>query len=116
MMGYFCDRLCAARIIVTMSRAVISHVLFLTLAGAAFADEPRMSPMPKPMPEPALKSTQTPLRAPAASIGSWGLQHASCAEWTNACRVCSRDAAGKPQCSTPGIACTPKAITCSRPK
>jgi hypothetical protein len=91
-----------------MIRAVLTFLLFTALAGGAFADAPGMTPMPKPL-------SAGPARVPV-SIQSWGVRNTSCAEWTNACEVCSRDAAGKPQCSTPGIACTPKALVCSKPK
>ena len=37
----------------------------------------------------------------------------ACAEWTDGCIVCQR-VAGRPECSTPGIACTRGAITCLR--
>jgi hypothetical protein len=106
-----------------MIRAVLTFFLFTALAGGAFADAPGMMPMPKPLsakPVPAKPVTPKslppkPASAPV-SIQSWGVRNASCAEWTNACEVCSRDAAGKPQCSTQGIACTPKAMVCSKPK
>lgn len=96
-----------------MIRAVLTFVLFTALAGGASADAPRMVPMPKPLSEKPAPSKPTP--APV-SISSWGLSNPSCAEWTNACEVCSRDADGKPQCSTPGIACTPKAMVCLKQK
>ena len=38
----------------------------------------------------------------------------SCGEWTDGCTICVRRANGAAGCSTPGIACQPKALTCSR--
>jgi hypothetical protein len=73
---------------------------FLATAGAN-ADEPNTPP----------------LRPPAAEVTSvhiWGQANKSCAEWTNGCAVCARDEAGDFACSTPGIACQPKAVACSR--
>jgi len=90
-----------------MIRAALTFFLFTAFAGGALADAPGVPRMPKPLLEKP---------APAASMESWGLKNVSCAEWTNACQVCSRDATGKPQCSTSGIACTPKAMVCSKPK
>jgi len=85
---------------VSMIRAA-SLIVFTLIAGAAYADAPRMAPMPKPV---------------LNTVEAWGVRNASCAEWTNACQVCSRDSTGKPQCSTPGIACVPKAMVCLKKK
>lgn len=51
--------------------------------------------------------------APAPSVQAYG-RDGRCLAWTDGCRICMRvgDAS---QCSTPGIACTPSAITCTRP-
>ncbi|HZH08946.1 MAG TPA: hypothetical protein VEZ24_01110 [Microvirga sp.] len=38
----------------------------------------------------------------------------TCAEWTDGCVVCARTAQGL-ACSTPGIACVPKAPHCLKP-
>ncbi len=75
-------------------------MLLAFLIVPALADEPRLSPLPK--------------AARPASIEAWGARNASCMEWTDACRTCSRDAGGKPQCSTPGIACVAKAPVCTK--
>ncbi len=72
------------------------------LGGAyltALADAPRALPTPK--------ATIAPL-----SVMSFGKENASCAEWTDACQVCNRDAQGAAQCSLPGIACTPGVPVC----
>ncbi|MFM9849348.1 MAG: hypothetical protein ACKVP3_19565 [Hyphomicrobiaceae bacterium] len=37
-----------------------------------------------------------------------------CTEMTNGCEVCVRDASGKIECSTPGIACQPAAWQCKK--
>jgi hypothetical protein len=71
------------------------------LAGAvaARADSPRPEPLPPPDRE-------------EVSMQRWGAANRTCAEWTNACEICQRGANGRPQCSTPGIACLPKTIQC----
>lgn len=49
----------------------------------------------------------TPSGAPAPS------EDASCAEWSDGCRVCLRRAGGT-ACSLPGIACTRGEVRCLR--
>ena len=66
---------------------------------AAWADAPRVGRMPKP-------------GAGPASVMTFGRENPGCAEWTNACQICTRDDQNAPQCSTPGIACTPGAMVC----
>lgn len=78
---------------------VVASVVAMTGGGAVLADEPRVSPLRKPA---------------AVSIQAWGKSHSHCAEWTNACAVCTRIATNEIACSTPGIACQPKAIVCNR--
>lgn len=79
---------------------MIRTALFLVLlAVPALADEPKLSPMPKPA---------------LAPIEAWGARHPTCFEWTDACQTCARGADGKPQCSTVGIACVRKAATCTK--
>ena len=73
-------------------------ILFL-LAAPAWADEPSAPPAPKP-------------EATPATVFSFGAANPLCAEWTNACQVCTRSSAGEMQCSTPGIACTPGPPVC----
>ena len=51
--------------------------------------------------------------ADAPTLAGFAVGNPDCAEWTNACQVCKRDAAGAPQCSTPGIACAPGPLVCS---
>jgi hypothetical protein len=71
----------------------------LLMSAAALADEPRAPPMP------AAESTP-------ATVFSFGKENPDCVEWTNACQICTRSAAGEMQCSTPGIACTPGVPVC----
>ena len=78
-------------------------VLVLAIALPARADAPTAQPLPPPVPE-------------DVSIQAWGERAPDCIEWSNACQVCRRDAAGKPQCSTPGIACQPIAPICKTRK
>lgn len=65
---------------------------------AARADSPRVEPLRQP------------------SMQQYGAANADCAEWSNACQTCKRDAGGIAQCSTPGIACAPGAIVCKSRK
>jgi hypothetical protein len=82
---------------------VSAFVLFAALAagGHAFADEQTLSPLPPPAP--AANSLEEIMRADA-----------TCMAFTNECEICTRADAG-PQCSTPGMACQPKAWRCGEP-
>jgi len=71
----------------------------LLMSAAAFADEPRSRAMPAPEGTPA-------------TVFSFGKENPDCMEWTNACQICTRSAAGETNCSTPGIACTPGVPVC----
>jgi hypothetical protein len=51
---------------------------------------------------------QDPAGKPAAAFGE---DHADCAEWTDRCIVCKREADG-PACSLSGIACVPTTPAC----
>jgi hypothetical protein len=82
-------------------RAFVAIALIAASGSGARADSPKAEPLPPPAKE-------------EVSIQRWGVANRDCGEWTNACQVCLRDAAGRPQCSTPGIACQPKAIQCLR--
>ena len=57
-------------------------------------------------------------QGPAVSIQAYGKQNPECLNWTNGCVLCATDPAGLSQCSTPGIACQPRGLTCKvlRPK
>lgn len=69
-------------------------VLFL-LAGAARADDASVAP---------------DMKAEETIVQAWGRAHPTCGEWSDGCVVCTQ--AG---CSTPGVACTPREISCARP-
>ena len=73
--------------------------LLLVFALPALADE---APTPAP--------TQDP------TLAAFAVQNPTCLEWTDACSVCKRDDAGAAHCSTPGIACQPQALACSKAK
>ena len=77
----------------------LAFAFLLTLPTAALADEPRVRPLP------------TPVLGPA-TVFTFGRENPDCGEWTDACHVCTRAADGRPQCSTPGIACTPGVPIC----
>ena len=80
-----------------------SAMAAILLGGAYFtaqADSPRAGSLPKPAAGPATMAT-------------FARENPDCAEWTNACQVCTRDDKDAPQCSTQGIACTPGAMVCS---
>ena len=51
---------------------------------------------------------------PASSVQAFGAANA-CAAWSDGCVLCTRERAGPALCSTPGIACTPRAIACTAP-
>jgi hypothetical protein len=64
-------------------------------------------------------SAQTPAPAPApdaeeASLHGYGDKAKACQEWTDTCRTCVRGDNGDPICPNIGIACQPKAISCTR--
>jgi hypothetical protein len=62
-------------------------------------------------------SAQTPAPAPAqeeASLHGFGDTDKTCQEWTDGCRTCMRPESGEAVCSNIGIACQPKAISCTR--
>jgi len=71
----------------------------ISIAPALAADLP-LEPKTQPAEAPA---DANPLAPPAAA----------CLEWTDGCRICKRSADGPASCSNVGIACVPKAVTCS---
>jgi hypothetical protein len=77
----------------------LTFAFLLALPTAALADEPRVRPLPAPVAGPA-------------TVFTFGRENPDCGEWTDACHVCTRAADGTPQCSTPGIACTPSVPVC----
>ncbi|MBV1701279.1 MAG: hypothetical protein KGQ46_05595 [Hyphomicrobiales bacterium] len=53
--------------------------------------------------------------APNSSpVLAYGDRDRTCIEWNNACQLCKRGVDQAPVCSTPGIACTPGPIVCSK--
>ena len=75
----------------------------ISIAPALAADlplEPKTEPAPAPVQAPA---DANPLQPPSAS----------CREWSDGCRICVRAADDAVSCSNVGIACTPKAVTCT---
>ena len=80
-----------------MMKRILCCLVMMT--GVALADQPRAPALPAPEGLPA-------------TVFSFGKENPDCLEWTNACQICTRDAAGEMQCSTPGIACTPGVPVC----
>ena len=77
-----------------LRRWLIAAVL-ISIAPALAADlplEPRRAPM-----------EANPHQPPSAT----------CREWSDGCRTCQRNAGGEVSCSNVGIACVPKAATCT---
>jgi hypothetical protein len=85
------------------TRVLAALLLAAALPALAFADEQTAPKMPKP----------DLTRAEAVSAPAFGVQNPSCVEWTDSCSVCVREK-GDIQCSTPGPACLPKALVCTR--
>ena len=81
-----------------MMRFVLPAMITLALTSAASAQAP----------------SQTTTAQEAASMRGYGDNEKSCQEWTDACVTCQRSDAGEPVCSNIGIACEPKAISCTR--
>ena len=49
-----------------------------------------------------------------ASMLGYGDREKTCTEWTDGCMSCLRAYNGDPVCPNIGIACQPKAITCTK--
>lgn len=81
-------------------RRILIALAVLTLAASARADEQSAPKMPAP--------------ERVVSMPAFADADPKCQEWTNACSVCVRNEKGAPQCSTPGPACLPKEIFCTR--
>ena len=82
-------------------------VLIALALALAFGGASAQAPAPQPVqaPNPAQEE---------ASLHGYGDADKTCQEWTDGCRTCQRSDAGEPVCPNIGIACQPKAITCSR--
>ncbi|REF89406.1 hypothetical protein DES32_0627 [Methylovirgula ligni] len=95
---------------------IFSRVLFLPLGlslvlpvTAATADE-QASPVP-------FQNRGAIGKIPSdVSVLAYGAAHPECLEWTDSCRTCLRSPDGRVGCSTPGIACQPKAVICKKEK
>jgi hypothetical protein len=81
-------------------RRFLIALAVLTLAASARADEQSAPKMPEPQ--------------RAVSMPAYADVDQKCREWTNACSVCARNEQGAAQCSTPGPACQPREIVCTR--
>ena len=73
----------------------------------AFAAPARADDAPTPPATPSVEDV---------SLAGFGAQNADCREWTDSCAICRRDDAGAAHCSTPGIACQPQPIACTKAK
>jgi hypothetical protein len=62
------------------------------------------------------RAKAAPVAAPvsATTVNVFGPPDAACTEWSDGCRVCIKSPSGEAICSNPGIACTPRTVTCSR--
>ncbi len=49
------------------------------------------------------------------SVAGYGRGDPACRAWTDGCTICEADPGAAARCSTPGIACTPRAIACEAP-
>ena len=90
-----------------LTALILVFAAFSWPAAAADLDLPKRKPAPVSAP------VSTPVSAPAAD-NPYNPPDAACTEWTDGCRVCVKPASGETTCSNPGIACTPRALTCSR--
>lgn len=81
-------------------RRIWIALAIVALAATARADEQSAPKMPAP--------------ERVVSMPAYADADLKCQEWTNSCSVCARTEKGAPQCSTPGPACLPKEIVCTR--
>lgn len=77
------------------SRTLAIALLLVVASAPARADEEARPP--------------ADVRVEQQAVQAWGRDNPDCAEWSDACVVCTKEA-----CSTPGIACTPKETACRR--
>jgi len=80
----------------------LALALLLAFAAPALADD-----APTPAVSPSVED---------ATMASFGAKNADCREWTDSCAICRRDDMGAVHCSTPGIACQPIPIVCTKAK
>ena len=81
--------------------------LFAALLPAASVARAEDTPAPPPAPAPAVEDT---------GVMAYGGKDVACLTWTDSCQLCLRAPDGRIVCSTPGIACTPAAVVCTRKK
>jgi hypothetical protein len=79
--------------------------LFLCLLLAASQDSSIRDAIAAELPIPSLADV---------SIQGYGDKNQTCQEWTDGCRACTRPESGVATCSNLGIACQPKAISCTK--
>jgi hypothetical protein len=83
-----------------MSSPLVATLLLLSLAVVpARADE---------------TAPASPPSSEEKSLQGYGLTAPRCAEWTDGCAVCARGGDNVAHCSTPGVACQPGAVVCSK--
>jgi hypothetical protein len=58
----------------------------------------------------------SPPSAEQSSLQGYATAAPRCVEWSDGCAVCARAGDGAAQCSTPGIACQPGPIVCTKEK
>ena len=88
-----------------MKNALTAAALLVCLSLAASQDSSIRDAMAAELPIPPRGEV---------SIQGYGDSNKTCQEWTDGCRTCMRPESGDPVCSNIGIACQPKAISCTR--
>ena len=83
----------------------ILFAAFLAIAPTLVAAEDATPSAPAPPPI----DLPVDIQAEQKSVQAWGRANPDCAEWSDACVVCTKEG-----CSTPGIACVPKETACRR--
>jgi len=68
---------------------------------------------PPPAPAPQAQPGPAPQAQPA-TLPPLGPPDATCTEWTDGCRTCTRPDKGETSCSNVGIACVQQAPRCVR--
>lgn len=91
-----------------MERILIACLALLPPFGALAQDAAPAPAAPEP-PAIVLPAPSPDAAAEEKSVQAWGRDNPDCAEWGDACVVCTKEA-----CSTPGISCTPKETACRR--
>jgi hypothetical protein len=104
---------------ISLSRLSFLMLCLCALAAAPLAAQetqqtevPATHPdAPEAVPPPPLPLQKIPLDIPMEAFGT---AHPECVEWSDACRTCAKDAENRVSCSTPGIACLPRDISCEK--